>query len=165
MSKHLDSFEWLRRCYRFAARWSTDPRTQTAAALVGPDQKILLFAANKFPSGVRMSPERLERPLKYEFFEHAERRAIFEAARRGIPTEGCTLVCPWFACAPCARAIIEAGITKVVGHDHPVFDTHKAWKETITLADQMLAEAGVETLRVTGEMGAKLLFDGKIIQV
>jgi dCMP deaminase len=48
--------------------------------------------------------------------EHAERDAIYKAAFVGMQTEGATLYVPWFACADCARAIIAAGITRVVGN-------------------------------------------------
>ena len=46
---------------------------------------------------------------------HAEVRAICRAAERGIPVAGSTLyLSEWFCCAPCAVAMIEAGISKLV---------------------------------------------------
>lgn len=45
---------------------------------------------------------------------HAEQNAISTAARRGIATAGCTLFTTVAPCAWCARAIIRAGIIKVV---------------------------------------------------
>lgn len=45
---------------------------------------------------------------------HAEVNAIYAAAKIGIPTEGATLYSTTAPCVNCARAIIQAGIIKVV---------------------------------------------------
>ncbi len=46
---------------------------------------------------------------------HAEVRAICRAAEAGIAIAGSTLyLSQWFCCTPCAVAIIEAGISKLV---------------------------------------------------
>ena len=46
---------------------------------------------------------------------HAEIRAICRAAKMGIPVAGATLyLSKWFCCTPCAIAMIEAGISKLV---------------------------------------------------
>ena len=47
----------------------------------------------------------------------------------------------WFPCTDCARAIIQAGITEVVGaHYDP---THERWGKSFITAMEMLTEAGV----------------------
>ncbi len=53
--------------------------------------------------GVKDLTNRFERPIKYMFFEHAERNAIFTAARHGIRTEGATLYVQALPCVDCAR--------------------------------------------------------------
>jgi dCMP deaminase len=53
--------------------------------------------------GVKDLTDRFERPIKYMFFEHAERNAIFTAARHGIRTEGATLYVQALPCVDCAR--------------------------------------------------------------
>lgn len=53
--------------------------------------------------GVKDLTDRFERPTKYSFFEHAERNAIFTAARHGIRTEGATLYVQALPCVDCAR--------------------------------------------------------------
>ena len=46
---------------------------------------------------------------------HAEIRAICRAADRGVPIAGATLyLSRWYPCAPCAVAIVEAGIEKLI---------------------------------------------------
>jgi dCMP deaminase len=131
------AIEWARR--------SPDPATQNSAFLIYNDNRIALetLAVNEFPSGVKESPERWERPTKYSFVEHAERNAIYNAARNGVPTAGMGLVTPWGSCAECARAIIQAGITRLIRYRH---DDIEHWNMSIDSAEQMLAEAGVEVI-------------------
>lgn len=45
---------------------------------------------------------------------HAEENAIFAAAYHGIPTKGATLYSTHSPCGRCARALINAGIARVV---------------------------------------------------
>lgn len=49
-----------------------------------------------------------------EVSEHAERNAIYWAARRGVPIEGAILYCTDAPCVACARACIQSGIKKVI---------------------------------------------------
>ncbi|MDP9837692.1 dCMP deaminase [Neorhizobium huautlense] len=46
--------------------------------------------------------------------EHAERAAIYSAARRGISLTGCSVYSTLFPCASCMRAIIQSGISELV---------------------------------------------------
>lgn len=48
-----------------------------------------------------------------ETSSHAERNAIYWAARRGVALEGMQLVSTDAACVACAKAIIQSGIKKV----------------------------------------------------
>jgi len=52
--------------------------------------------------------------LEYCNCSHAERNAIFNAARKGIATEGAKIIC-WCGvpCHDCSIAIVQAGIKKV----------------------------------------------------
>lgn len=45
---------------------------------------------------------------------HAEANAIAWSARHGISTDGAELHCTYSPCGPCAKLIINAGITRVV---------------------------------------------------
>ena len=73
------------RAYQIAVH-SPDPSTQNGAILINQKGNIVSEAWNAFPAGVKYSPERWERPLKYKIIEHAERNAIFQAAKHGIKT-------------------------------------------------------------------------------
>src|ERR1700676_3831124 len=101
-------------CKTVAAR-SKDPNTQIGCVVVGPNHEIRSTGYNSFPRGIRDDvPERLVRPTKYLWIEHAERNAICNAARMGPATEGCTIYVEIMRCMYCARAIVQAGIVQVV---------------------------------------------------
>ncbi len=160
----LDHLAYLRRAYEHAARCSTDPSTQNAALLIERNGNVPLRESNHFPRGVGETPERWQRPLKYSFVEHAERNVIYAAARMGVRTDGLGMYCPWFACDACARAIVQAGIAWVVGHDAELHKLRPDWRESIAVAEAILKEGGVETLRIPGGFDAvKIRFDGKLV--
>ena len=101
-------------CKVVAAR-SKDPNTQIGCVIAGPAHEIRSTGYNSLPRGIRDDvPERLERPTKYLWMEHAERNAIYNAARCGTPLEGCTLFVEIMPCMDCARAIVQAGIREVI---------------------------------------------------
>ena len=94
---------------------SKDKNTQIGAVIVGKNNEIVSTGYNSFPRGINDNvAERQERPEKYYWFEHAERAAIYNAARIGVSTDGCAiyLTCG-VPCADCARAIINSGITSI----------------------------------------------------
>ncbi len=172
--EHLD-YEYLKLAYTVAMVNSTDPSTQNGAVIVSEPReeasrpgyfaREFIESANFFPSGVKESEERWTRPLKYKFVEHAERNVIYLAAKVGFKTQGATMYVPWFACADCARAIIQAGIVEVVGHDYPPHKEQSSWKESIEIADQMLLEAGVKFRRIPGNFNIKIRFNGQVVTV
>ncbi|NDD52628.1 CMP deaminase [bacterium] len=148
---------------RHAALHSTDPQTQNGALLVSRMGEIVM-AANTMPP-IELKPERFERPLKYFYIEHAERNVIYEAAKAGVSTDGATLYCPWFACADCARAIIQAGIKRVVGHVVPWLETPDRWKDSVKAADEMLDEAKIIRSYLDDELGVSFRFNGELLEL
>ena len=122
---------------------SKDTSTRVGCVIVGPDRNVLSTGFNGMPMGVDDDkPERHERPLKYKFFEHAERNAIYLAARAGTALKGATAyIHPWPPCPDCARALIQAGIVEIVV---PVDPVPARWLEEVRVAREMLHEAGVK---------------------
>lgn len=162
----IDDLIMLREAYGEAVKYSTDPSTQNGAVLVDYTHAVVARGANHFPVGVRETPERWERPAKYQYVEHAERNSIFDAARRGVGTNGLVMYCPWFACSDCARAIIQAGISEVVGHSTPIHGEGSAtWKQSIEAAYRMFEESRVRFRHVEGTLGIVIRFNGKLVTV
>ena len=105
---------YLAVCRSVALR-SKDPTTQIGCIIVGPAHEIRSTGYNSFPRGINdYVSQRLGRPEKYLWFEHAERNAIYNAARAGTPLQGCTIYVEVIPCMDCARAIVQAGIVRVV---------------------------------------------------
>lgn len=136
--------ELLHACEHFARDQSHDPRTQVAAMIVNAKGSVIAAGANRIPSGVECLPRRVQMPLKRPFIEHAERAAIFHAAKHGLRLDTGTMVAPWAACAECARAIIAAGISCLVRRPIPP----SSWSYSIGLGDAMLREAGVDIVEL-----------------
>ena len=123
---------------RHAATKSKDS-TQVGAALVTPQNAVILTAFNGSPRYVRDLPERRERPMKYLYASHAEANLISFAARNGIKTEGCRVYVTHFPCAHCAKTLIQAGICEVVYGD----GLTSMPQEEFAAARVMFEEAGV----------------------
>jgi dCMP deaminase len=124
---------------RFIAQWSKDPSTKVGAVIVDDLRRVVGHGYNGFPRGIDDSPERLaDRPLKHALVVHSEVNAILNA--RGS-VEDCTLYCTHQPCAECAKAIIQAGICRVVVADQPEI---AGWGDTQKIAWEMLQEAGVD---------------------
>lgn len=146
------------------ANKSKDRSTGVGAIIVGPDHEQRSSGFNGFPRKVDDNVEcRHDRPLKYEFTEHAERNAIYNAARMGTPVDGCVMYLNWWPlpCPDCARAVIQSGIIEVIGPDRPFKSGTKTtltklidgtdpkgtpidWHKSFETTKQMFEEAGVK---------------------
>jgi len=123
---------------------SKDKSTQVGAVIVGPNHEVRSVGYNCFPRGINDDLEkRQERPIKYKFFEHAERNAIYNAARVGTPLEGCKIYIPFYPCSDCARAIIQSGIIEVVVEEEPSAGVLERFKDDFECSLTMLSEAHV----------------------
>ena len=128
------------------AQKSKDPSTKVGCVIVGDDNAILSMGFNGFPRGVdENSPLRWKRPEKYNWVEHAERNAIYNAARHGINLLGARAYLNWEPkpCADCTRALIQAGIKEIIGPNRAFGGKGAGKHYSIDHADIMLREAGV----------------------
>jgi dCMP deaminase len=138
----MDWDAYLMNLAKATALKSKDPSTKLGAIIVGPKHEIRATGFNSFPTGINDDvPERKVRPEKYKWVEHAERNAIYCAARHGASLEGCTLYCEWPPCTDCARAIIQVGIIKIIVNS---FDIPKRWQLDMNTSITMLKEAKVK---------------------
>jgi len=140
-SEHFQEWDeyYMAMAYMTAMR-SKDNSTWIGAVIVGPDGEIRSTGYNGFPRGVKYTEERLQRPVKYDFTEHGERNAIYNAARAGVSTNGCTLYTHGLPCFDCARAVIQSGIKQVVGTKHGLVESYS---ESEAGRKAMLDEAGI----------------------
>ena len=127
---------------------SKDESTQIGAVIVGKDKEILSTGYNSFPRGLNDNlKERQERPEKYFYFEHAERNAIYNAARVGIPINNSEIyLTSGLPCCDCARGIINSGIKKVHCKKECTTKNKEKWEEQQSKSLVMFQECGVEVI-------------------
>lgn len=155
--------------YRIAAR-SRDPRTKIGAVLVHWDEKIpIMRSYNGIVQKVKDLPNRMERPEKYFWMSHAERNSIFLCARKGISTEGTTMLTQGIPCCDCADAVIQSGIIEVVVHKQWQFYEEKfnweKWNESAKRSEIKFKEAGVKIRVWDGLLNETGYLDGKKISI
>ena len=132
---------------------SKDESNKIGAVIVGPGKEVRSTGYNGFPRGFNDDdPAKQERPLKYKYMEHAERNAIYNAARFGASVEGCTMYCQWPPCSDCARAIVQSGIKRLVVK-HPLSECPERWHEDMRIALEILGECGVEFHYIVNILG------------
>jgi len=122
---------------------SKDPNTQVGCCIVSDNNKILSMGYNGFPRGCSDEDYPWDREgealdaTKYAYVTHAELNAILNY--RGGSLEGSSLYVSLFPCNECAKAIIQAGIKRVV------YDSDKyEGTPSSRAARRMFDSAGVE---------------------
>jgi dCMP deaminase len=145
--------KWDRRLVRLAkevSSWSKDRSRKVGCIIIGPAREILATGYNGFPRGCNDDIEsRHQRPAKYMWTEHAERNAIYNAARRGIQLESSTIYVPWFPCVDCTRAIIQCGMSSVIAYRPDLNDP--TYADSFRVALEMLEECCVAVRYIKGK--------------
>ncbi len=127
------------------AGWSKEHGRRVGCVVVGPHKEIRSTGYNGFPRGVNddvLERHSAETGEKYRWSSHAERNAIYNAARVGVPLQGCVIYVPWYPCVDCAKAIIQSGIAELVAYQ-PDFGEPK-WGRDFEMVEIMLLESGVK---------------------
>lgn len=148
----LTDADWafeLKRSYTLALN-SPDPSSQNGACVYDGSRQIIGRGFNGFTPGVEVTPEKLERPVKYLYIEHAERAAVYDSIGQG--DNPVLMVCPWASCADCARAIVLSGIRLLVRHKDAMERKADRWADSIALADKILEAGGVEIYEYAGSV-------------
>jgi dCMP deaminase len=135
--------DWDQRFLELAqqvATWSKDPSTKVGSVIVDAKRRVLAVGYNGFPRGVQDDPATLaNRDQKLALTVHSEMNAILNSGAMSR-LEGATLYATLYPCNECAKAIVQAGITRVV--------TYKAdnvrWKVAHEIASDIFSQAGVE---------------------
>jgi dCMP deaminase len=124
---------------------SKDESTQIGAIIVGMDNEVLSTGYNSFPRGLDDTiKERQERPEKYFWIEHAERNAIYNAARIGVSLKNSTIyLTSGVPCMDCARAIVNVGIQVVWCKEECTTKNKEKWKESQEKSMKLFNECNV----------------------
>ncbi len=124
-----------------AARRSPNRVRKVGAVLTPASGEPVSSACNDYPRGVRDTELRHQGDGRLVWMEHAERNAIYAAARAGTATDGATLASTYFPCVDCARAIVQAGIRQL--HTLPPDLDDPVWGASFVASRVILEEAGV----------------------
>jgi dCMP deaminase len=127
---------------------SKDQSTQIGAVIVGEDKEVLSTGYNSFPRGLDDSlPERQERPEKYFWMEHAERNAIYNAARIGVSLKNSTIyLTSGLPCMDCARGIVNSGIKTVYCKQICTTKNKDKWDESQKKSLELLRECDIDVI-------------------
>jgi len=141
---------WQEYFYEMAnlvAKKSKDTSTHIGAVIVGPDNEIRSTGYNSFPAGLNDDlDERQQRPEKYYWIEHAERNALYNAAKIGVSTKDCTMYLNCgVPCCDCARGIINSGIKKIYICKNDITKSAH-WSEHTKRAKVMISEASLKLI-------------------
>ena len=139
---------------QFVSTKSKDESTKVGAVIVAADHSVLSTGYNGLPRGVEYNDYKQGRPQKYKYFEHAERNAIYNAARNGTHLLGSTIYLNWgpAPCTDCTRGIIQSGIQQIVVPNRPFGGRGNHWEIDLGVAKGILDEAGVSVYTVPIDM-------------
>ncbi|MBR4163074.1 MAG: dCMP deaminase family protein [Solobacterium sp.] len=145
MDKREDVLSWdeyFMGLAHLSALRSKDPNTQVGAAIVDENHRVVSVGYNGFPKGCSDDDFPWAREggvldTKYAFVVHAELNAILNSK---WPVAGCTLYVSLFPCNECAKAIIQAGIKRIVyeSDKYNGVDTNIASKRMLKAAGVIL---------------------------
>lgn len=126
-----------------SAQRSKDPNTQVGACIVNGNNIILSTGYNGMPKGCSDDHLPWEREggfqdTKYAYVCHAELNAILNSDGRSLTDSTLYVTC--FPCNECAKAIIQAGIKKVIYLEdkYPNTDATKVSKKLLAMAQVSL---------------------------
>lgn len=117
---------------------SIDPSTKHGCVAVDDSGAILSTGYNGPPRMVQDDMIPLTRPEKYLYFEHSERNCIYNAARIGIPLEGCTFYVTGIPCPECMRAMYQVGCNEIVMLSKKSDSTDESWYEIIQFLEKYI---------------------------
>lgn len=127
----------------FVSGKSKDKSTKVGCVFVGPDNEILSTGFNGFPRGVDDDrAERHERPEKYIWTEHAERNAIYNAARTGTSLKGAKAYVTWYPCIDCARGLAQVGVIEIICPEPR--DIPDNWKDSFAKTKELFEEINMK---------------------
>lgn len=132
--------KFLKQSLNLANIFSKDPSTKVGCLIFDPvDRSVVSRGYNGMPRGFDdTDPEKLTRPLKYSYFEHAERNAIYNSVLEYFKNSFAIITGP--VDSSCVRALISCG-TKTVCYP---FEHAESIKKSVEY--RLLMDAGVSVI-------------------
>ena len=142
---HIEWDEYFMGLAILSSLRSKDPSRKVGACIVDPKTNTVLslgYNYNVFPTACldsdfpREKDALLMRDIKYPYAIHAELNAILNAHK---DLQGSHLYTTLEPCKECVKAIIQAGISKIVYLEHYI--------DNIEVRDKMLSHANIESIK------------------
>ena len=170
---------WMREALRMA-KHSPDLRTQNGAIIVWEYDNTQVYRLadgyNTFQGNVSHIQEPREEKL-YRI-EHAERMVIWnlmkilytESWKDILPNQydlsdgTLTMICPWASCSDCSRAIVGAGIKRLVRLEHREGETNGSWAKSCDVGDEIMLANNVDIIELPndGRYGIEIIRRNKL---
>lgn len=98
-----------------SAAMSKDANTKVGCLIIDTENKVVVSSGwNDLPRGVKHTPQRNSRPLKYLFTSHAEQSCLTNALRLNVRVAGYTMLTTLACCPQCSCSVVNSGIAEVV---------------------------------------------------
>ncbi len=130
---------------------SDDPKAQHTpesgvGAIIVLNGQVISQSANVLPPLLKAYQVKhgnsIQEADRNHLIEHAERAAIYTAMCENRSTIGSTMYCTRYPCSDCARAIVWAGIKRIVLATG--FEGENRWLDSQKAASEIFAQADIE---------------------
>lgn len=116
------------------AEFSPDQETKVGSILINKKSGAVLSSGyNGFVRGADDDKLPTTRPDKYDYIVHSETNLIYNAARHGVTTSDCFVVCTLSPCCNCLRAMYQAGIDEIYYRD-----TYRDFHKNLQMGDLII---------------------------
>ncbi len=122
---------------------SKDPNTRVGCVIFNNDFEILSRGINEFPINLLNTPQRWERPSKYNYVIHAEINAISNCLKNNIDITNCNILTTLFPCHECLKFIVQCGFNKIYS-PNPIFKDK--WKKSYEISNEIINELDIEII-------------------
>ena len=113
------------------SRFSHDSESRVGSILVHKQTgAVLATGYNGFVRGADDVKLPSKRPEKYPYMIHSEQNLLLNAARHGVSTDNCYLVCTLSPCINCLRFAWQAGIDTIYFKEY-----YRDFKESYNMRD------------------------------
>lgn len=146
-------YKWTLRAFDlalFVSEWSKDPSTKVGAVIVDDQFRFISLGYNGFPRGVADDERLFNREEKLKLMVHAEVNAI-NNVRDPRFLQGCYMYVTHVPCDSCARAIIDAGIVRVMALP-PDPGMEERWRASYHESRRLFLEAGIQLTLFMGKV-------------
>lgn len=134
------------------AQFSPDQKTKVGALLLhNVSGSVLSTGYNGFIRNANDAELPSIGDEKYDYIVHAETNLLFSAARHGVRTSECFIICTLSPCINCLRSLYQAGIVKVYFRD-----TYKDFHKNLKMKDLIIDLSKVGEYTKLEMKGSKL---------